>query len=45
MAARVVAKQMVGEALDAVVKLQDDPTPRVRTAASRAVAILVDHQA
>ncbi len=45
MAARVVAKQIVGEALDDVVKLQDDPTPRVRAAASRAAVILVDHQA
>jgi len=45
MAVRVVAKHIVGEAFDDVVKLQDDPTPRVRTAASRAVAILVEHQA
>jgi hypothetical protein len=45
MAARVVAKQIVSEAFDDVVKLQDDTTPRVRTAARRAVAILVDHQA
>ena len=34
MAVRVVAKHIVGEAFDDVVKLQDDPTPRVRTAAS-----------
>jgi HEAT repeat protein len=45
MAARVVAKQIVGEAFDDMVKLQDDPTPRVRDAAGRAVAVLVDHQA
>jgi hypothetical protein len=45
MAARVVAKQIVGEAFDEVVKLQQDETARVRAAASRAVAVLVDHQA
>jgi hypothetical protein len=45
MAARVVAKQVVGEAFDHVVRLQHDETPRVSAAASRAVAALVDHQA
>jgi hypothetical protein len=45
MAARMVAKQIVGEAFDNMVRLQVDPTPRVSAAASRAVAVLVDHQA
>jgi hypothetical protein len=45
MAARVVAKQNIGEAFDDVVRLQDDPTPRVRAAARRAAVVLVDHQA
>jgi HEAT repeat protein len=45
MAARVVAKRIVGEAFDQVVKMENDPTPRVRVAARRAVSVLVDHQA
>jgi hypothetical protein len=45
MAARVVEKQVVGEAFDDVVKLQEDPTSRVRSAASRAVGALISDQA
>ncbi|HEX3004887.1 MAG TPA: HEAT repeat domain-containing protein, partial [Angustibacter sp.] len=40
MAAKVVARHAVGEALDAVVALRDDPVPRVRRAAERAVVRL-----
>ena len=38
MAAKVVARHMVGDALAAVAELRDDPVPRVRAAAGRAVA-------
>jgi HEAT repeat protein len=37
MAAKVVARHVLGEALDRVVALRDDPVPRVRAAAERAV--------
>ncbi|MGN6793865.1 MAG: hypothetical protein ACTHJW_15875 [Streptosporangiaceae bacterium] len=40
MAAKVIAKHQVGDGLGAVVKLANDPVPRVRAAASRAVMIL-----
>jgi hypothetical protein len=40
MAAKVVARNLVGDALPAVAALRDDPVPRVRTAAARAVAAL-----
>jgi HEAT repeat protein len=40
MAAKVIAKHHVGEALDAVAGLRDDPVPRVRAAAHRAVVTL-----
>jgi hypothetical protein len=40
MAAKVVARHLVGDALAAVVALTADPTPRVRTAAVRAVTLL-----
>ena len=40
MAARVIARQLVGDALEAVVGLRDDPVPRVRAAAERALAAL-----
>jgi len=40
MAAKVVARYRVGDALDAVAALRDDPVPRVRAAASRAVTML-----
>ncbi len=39
MAARVIARHRF-DALDAVVGLRDDPVPRVRVAANRAVAVL-----
>ena len=40
MAAKVVARHVVGDALPAVAALRDDPVQRVRTAAGRAVAAL-----
>lgn len=40
MAAKVIARHGVADALDAVVALRDDPVPRVRAAASRAVVRL-----
>ena len=40
MAARVVARHRVGDALDAMSGLQDDAVPRVRQAAGRAIAVL-----
>ncbi|MGN6300470.1 MAG: HEAT repeat domain-containing protein [Angustibacter sp.] len=40
MAAKVVARHEVGEALDRVVALRDDPVARVRAAAERAVVRL-----
>jgi len=40
MAAKVVARHHVDEALDAVLALRDDPVPRVRAAAQRAVVEL-----
>ena len=40
MAAKVIAKHKVGDALDSVVALSDDRVPRVRAAASRAVMTL-----
>ena len=40
MAAKVVARHLVGDALPAVAPLRDDPVPRVRAAATRAVAPL-----
>jgi hypothetical protein len=40
MAAKVIARHRVGDALAAVALLQDDPVPRVRAAAIRAVMIL-----
>jgi hypothetical protein len=40
MAAKVVARHQVGDALDAVAALQADPVPRVRAAAARAVTVL-----
>jgi HEAT repeat protein len=45
MAAKVVARHRVGNALDAVAGLRDDPVPRVRAAAERALAILTDASA
>jgi hypothetical protein len=40
MAAKVVARHLLGDALPAVAALRDDPVPRVRAAANRAVAML-----
>lgn len=40
MAAKVVGRHLVGEALSLVAGLQQDPVPRVRAAAARAVALL-----
>jgi|SRR5579859_4881102 len=45
MAAKVVARHRVGGALDAVAPLRDDPIPRVRAAAHRAVVLLTAHTA
>jgi hypothetical protein len=45
MAAKVVAAHRVGRALDAVAALRDDPIPRVRAAAERAVVLLTVSQA
>lgn len=45
MAAKVVAAHRVGQALDAVAALRDDPVPRVRAAAERAVVLLTASQA
>jgi hypothetical protein len=42
MVVKVVARHSVGEALDAVVALRDDPVPRVRVAAERAVVRLTE---
>ena len=40
MAAKVVARHLLGDLLPAVAELRDDPLPRVRAAATRAVAAL-----
>jgi hypothetical protein len=40
MAAKVVARNLVGDALDDVAPLREDPVRRVRVAATRAVATL-----
>jgi hypothetical protein len=40
MAAKVIARYRVGDALDAVAELRADPAPRVRAAAERAVRLL-----
>jgi HEAT repeat protein len=40
MAAKVVARHRIGDALDAVAALRDDPVARVRQAAVRAVEIV-----
>jgi hypothetical protein len=40
MAAKVIARHRVGDALDAVAELRSDQVPRVRAAAERAVMIL-----
>ncbi len=40
MALKVVARHLVGEALESALPCRDDPVPRVRAAAERAVALL-----
>lgn len=45
MAAKVVARHRVGDALPTVAELRDDPVPRVRAAASRAVMLLTQASA
>jgi HEAT repeat protein len=45
MAAKVVARHRLGDALPVVVDLRDDPTPRVRAAAARAVVLLTSARA
>lgn len=40
MAAKVIARYEIGDALDAVAALREDPVPRVRDAAQRAVTKL-----
>jgi HEAT repeat protein len=40
MAAKVIAKHRIGDALNAVIALRDDPVPRVRAAAERAIVVL-----
>jgi HEAT repeat protein len=40
MAAKVVAKRKLGDALPAVAGLREDPVPRVRAAAARATVVL-----
>ncbi len=40
MAAKVVAKREIGDALSVVAQMSTDPVPRVRAAAARATAIL-----
>jgi hypothetical protein len=40
MAAKVVAKRLIGDALPAVERLRQDPVPRVRAAAERTVRVL-----
>jgi hypothetical protein len=40
MAAKVIARHQVGDALDAVMALRDDAVPRVRAAAGRAVTAI-----
>jgi hypothetical protein len=40
MAAKVVARRRLGDALPIVAGMGDDPVPRVRTGAARATAIL-----
>jgi len=45
MAAKVIARYRVGDALQAVAGLQDDDVPRVRIAAERAVAALTASRA
>jgi hypothetical protein len=45
MAAKVIAYQCLGDALDAVARLRSDPVERVRVAAERAVRTLAEARA
>jgi HEAT repeats len=45
MACKVIARHQVGDALPAVARLRDDPVPRVRAAAARAVVHLTTARA
>lgn len=45
MAAKVVARHVLGAALAEVSRLRDDPVPRVRAAAARAVVRITDARA
>ena len=45
MAAKVVARNLVGEAMTAVAERRDDPVPRVRRAAERALLRLTETDA
>lgn len=45
MAAKVAARHLVGEAIPAVELLQEDPVPRVRVAAERALVLLTTARA
>jgi HEAT repeat len=45
MAAKVVARHLVGECLREVARLTDDPVPRVRSAAQRALVRLTEARA
>lgn len=45
MAAKVVAHQRIGDALQAVATLRTDPVPRVRDAGERAVQVLAESRA
>jgi HEAT repeats len=40
MAAKVIAKRKIGDALNEVTTLRQDPVPRVRSAAERAIVVL-----
>jgi hypothetical protein len=40
MAAKVIARRLVGDGLEAAASLREDPVPRVRAAAERALAAL-----
>ncbi|SRR5581483_2346554 len=44
MAAKVIAKRKIGDALHEVTTLREDPVPRVRSSAERAVAVLTAAQ-
>lgn len=45
MAAKVVARHLLGDAVSAVAELRDDPVPRVRSAAERALVRLSETDA